>query len=229
MAYQDGDTLAVVHMTNTDGLLVNEFVNTFAFRRTTVPAEANFLAMVDAIDDFYNGVDSDGHHVADYIGQAVSRSATHHIAFYSIDEGPLGSPVWDEPWLGPSASIPADSNIPTECAAVLSFHADLSGVLEEVGATRPRARRRGRIYVGPLNTNAIQLTSDSPLINPNMTFAMRAAAVRLIDSGDTTGNIWGVWSRANEEVYPVVGGWTDNAPDTQRRRGLASTSRVTYG
>lgn len=229
MAYQTGDTLAVVHMTNTDGLLANEFVNTFSFRRTTTPVEANFLAMVGAIDDFYNTPGTSGNPISEYIGEAVDRGATHQIDFYKIQVGSLGSPIWSEPWLGPAAPGTANSNLPTEVAAVLSFHADLTGVLEESGGTRPRARRRGRVFIGPLTTGGVVIADDSPLLSSAIRTSMAEAAVELMNSGDVTGNNWGVWSRSNVEVYPVVGGWTDNAPDTQRRRGPASSSRITWG
>lgn len=229
MAYQTGDTLAVARMTSTTGLLEDEVVNTFAFRRTTTPVEANFLAMADAIDDFYNVDGAGGNNVGDYISEAVNRAATHTIDFYKIQVGPLGSPIWSVDWLGPGAPNTSALNLPNEVAGCLSYHADLSGLLEESGTTRPKARRRGRIYIGPLTGDAIVLSSSVPRLSTAFTAAMREAAVALMDTGDTTGNIWGVWSREAVEVFPIVGGWTDNAPDTQRRRGLASTARVVWG
>jgi hypothetical protein len=38
-----------------------------------------------------------------------------------------------------------------------------------------------------------------------------------------------VWSRADAEVYPVVGGFMDNRIDTQRRRAVKASVRTTFG
>lgn len=229
MAYQDGDTLAVVRMTASSGLLEDEIVNTFAFRQSIPPDEDDFHEMTQLIDDFYNTVPAGYSRPAHFISEMVSRSATHHIDYYKIQTGGLGSPIWTDDWLGPASPGSANLNLPSEVAAVLSFHGDLSGVLEEAGATRPKARRRGRIYFGPLTTDAIDTTQDSPLLRDSLLLPLRSNAVQLIDDSLTQSHVWCVWSRANAELYPVVGGWTDNAPDTQRRRGKASLSRVTFG
>lgn len=229
MAYQDGDTLAVVHMSNTNGLIEDEFVNTFAFRQSLAPDEADYLEMVELIDQFYNDLGASGNRVSGWISEAVSRAVTHRIDFYKIQAGPLGSPAYEAPWLGPAAPLVANSNLPTEVAAVLSFHGDLTGVLEEVGTTRPKARRRGRIYLGPLTTGAVYITDDRPLVNAPFLLAVREAAVRLMDNSLTDSHLWSVWSREAADLYPVVGGWTDDACDTQRRRGNAAGSRVVWG
>lgn len=229
MAYQDGDTLAVVKMVNVSGLPEDTFVNTFAFRRSIAPTESNLIAMVDHIDDFYNVDGPTGNRVADYIGESVNRAATHEIDFYRIQAGALGSPIYSHAWLGPAAPATANVNMPTEVAAVLSFHGAITGVQEEAGATRPRARRRGRIFCGPLTADAVNITQDSPKLTAGIRLALQEAAVVLMDVGDTSGNFWSVWSRADQVLYPVVGGWTDDAPDTQRRRGTASTNRTVFG
>ena len=40
---------------------------------------------------------------------------------------------------------------------------------------------------------------------------------------------WVLWSRANNAMFNVVGGWVDNAFDTIRKRGNAPTARTTWG
>jgi len=37
-----------------------------------------------------------------------------------------------------------------------------------------------------------------------------------------------VWSRTDEAVYPIVGGYVDYAFDTQRRRGQAPVARQSW-
>lgn len=215
-------------MTNVNGLPEDAYVNDFAFRFTGggAPTDADLLLLLDAVDTFYNDALATGDTVSDFIGEAVSRAATHEMQFFTISTG--GSPRLTENWLGPAAPATLNVNLPTEVAAVVSFHGDLTGVLEEVGATRPRARRRGRVYVGPLTTDAVSISADNPLLGANFRLAMQEGIIHMADQAAAADFTFSVWSRAANELYAVVGGWTDNAPDTQRRRGLASTSRTTF-
>jgi len=215
-------------MTASSGLPEDQVVNDFAFRFDGTPGPTEYAAMFDLVDEFYN-VAAVTNTVGNYISRAVNRSATHELAAYHITAGPLGSPVASIPWLGPPT--PTDTNgVPREVAAVLSFHADLTGVLEEgPGDTRPRARRRGRLFIGPLTSNAVNVTTPPFFLADALTLAMRENAVKLMDDSGTADMPWSVWSRADATLYPVIGGWTDNAPDTQRRRGPDATVRVTWG
>lgn len=227
MAYVAGDTLIRVVMTAKSGLVADQVVNDFAFKNQSGSATIGDAAgMIGMVSDFYSEP-SAGNRISNYIGENVDRAATHQMEAYHIVAGPLGSPFYTEDWIGPAAPGTANSNLPLEVAAVLSFHADLTGIQEEAGATRPRARRRGRVYLGPLTTDGVTITDDAPLLGPDLRTAMGAAAVALKDAAETDWP-WCVWSRADAILRPVVGGWTDNAPDTQRRRGQESTNRATW-
>lgn len=229
MALTNGDVLVRVRMTANSGLLEDEIVNTFAFRYAggLVPNHAAVLSLADAVNEFYNNTDPAAeYNVSEGISTRVDRSATHVMEFVSIVLG--GSPFDSVDWLGPAAPV-GDSNLPTEVAACLSFHGDLQGVPEQVGGERPRANRRGRIYVGPLRNHVLGMAAPAPVINDWFRTAMAAGAIRMADTALADGFTWSVWSRESAELYPVVAGWTDNAPDTQRRRGQASTSRITWG
>lgn len=229
MAYTAGDVLVRAVMSSTSGLPADVVVNDFAFQFPGAPTSGEVDDLFTAVSDFYRLDTAIGINVGEYLGESINRSATHELQAYHIVAGPLGSPFQTDNWLGPPTPVVADLNLPNEVAAVLSFHADLTGIPEESGATRPRARRRGRIYLGPLVGYAVSMEDPIPMLNSNLRTCMQQAAVRLADDAETAGGYWSVWSRADSTVRPIVGGWTDNAPDTQRRRGPVASSRSTYG
>jgi hypothetical protein len=231
MPYTDGSYLVKAVMEAASGLPADRIVNDFCFEYGVSSGITDYNQMIDLVDEFYNFV-HDITPLSSFISRQVNRSATHNIQIYVIGAGgDTGSPVWEEPWLGPADPGTA-SGLPTEVAGVLSYHADLSGVLEEVGDTRPKARRRGRLYVGPLVRGACV---DAPpyLLNHatsgSFGHTLRAAAVKLMDDSTANAGPWSVWSRADSILRPVVGGWTDDAPDTQRRRGTEAAARVVWG
>lgn len=116
--------------------------------------------------------------------------------------------------------IPTGGNpLPSEVAVCLSFQA------AQVSGT-PQARRRGRIYLGPLGASGLD-TNGRP------TSACRSAASAvgasiLADSVSNGGWSWVVWSPTTGTSSIVTNGWVDNAFDIQRRRGVAPTLRTTF-
>lgn len=231
MAYDPGDTLIRAVMTANSGLPEDVIINDFAFKNLAgSPTNLELSAMMARVSDFYRRPSDPSlpSKVGSYIGSQVDRSATHELQAFKIQAGPLGSPIYTEAWLGPVGSINPD-NLPTECAAVLSFHADLTGIVEDAGTTHPRARRRGRVYIGPLNFDAGDFSAPSPFLRGAFTAALRESAVILKDDSATDGAPWCVWSRADQAVRAVHAGWTDNAFDTQRRRGTVATIRSVWG
>lgn len=229
MAYTTSDILVRALMQGVSGLPRDVYVNDFAFhwRGSGAPADSDLTNLFGDVDLFYNHVGTGTFKVSKFIGQAVDRAATHELAAYTIAV-PMGSPRLTAPWLGPAAPATVDHNLPTEVAGVVSFYADLTGVLEESGATRPRARRRGRLYVGPLTTDAVIISDDNPLLNPSFTQIMRESIDAMAAAALAHDFDFSVWSRADATLRTVIAGWTDNAPDTQRRRGATSTSRTTF-
>lgn len=216
-------------MTAESGLPQDTIVNDFAFKLAAAPTSGTYGDLCDAVSEFYRGTQANGHEVGEYISNQVDRGATHELQAWTITAPPMGSPDYTQDWLGPVTAATTDG-LPTEVAGVLSFHADLTGVLEESGATRPRARRRGRVYIGPLVTTAVDVATPPYILNTGFLQTLRQAAIVLWDTIDAmgAGNAWCVWSRADSTLRPIVGGWTDNAPDTQRRRGFESTARTVW-
>jgi len=83
------------------------------------------------------------------------------------------------------------------------------------------------LYIGPLHILCQDLgpSNDSrPIIE--FRNALKAAAEALADDAVTLGVTWSILSRSDGDTKPVVGGYIDNAWDTQRRRGVEPTSRL---
>lgn len=231
MAYELGDVLVRAVMENVTGLPEDRVTNDFAFKTgATAPTQTEIDDCIALVDYFYRGVPGAGINIpSSYISETINRAATHLIEVYSITALGLGSPIYSEPWLGPVTAGFA-TNLPNEVAAVLSFHATLVGTVEEgPGGTRPRARRRGRIYFGPLGAGALDMADPNPRLNADFLTVLRTAGGNLRDGSALEGTPWCVWSRVDEELRVVTGGWTDDEPDTQRRRGNTASTRVTWG
>jgi hypothetical protein len=229
MAYTTGDVLVRAVMTAASGLPADATINDFAFQVVGGPADATTLAnAMTCVSDFYRAVQANGHAVGAFISNQVNRGATHELQAWVITAPPMGSPDLTQSWLGPPTTSDTDGE-PPEVAGVLSFHADYAGSLEEVGSTRPRARRRGRVFIGPLNRDAIVHTVPPYYLAPVFTETLNQAAVALKDEAETFGFFWSVWSRADATLRHITEGWTDNAPDTQRRRGPNATVRTVWG
>lgn len=184
---------------------------------------------------FNTAAPTSAHPLAYYINDSRDRSTDAcKIRYYDItthlDGSHTGPPFSETSWtLGASAGSNA---LPDEVAIVASFHADLSGVPEFDGSTRPRARRRGRVYIGPLNQTPMAVDSTThdvfvsgpTMTNINAQFAQFATA---LNTG--TNSFWGVWSKKDAAVRRVLGGWVDNSFDSQRRRMAKATARPQWG
>lgn len=151
-----------------------------------------------------------------YASSVLNFTEASAKAYDMADPEPR-SPVWE------GINDFGDGNItnpiiPEEVAVCLSFR----GVLES-GA--PPARRRGRVYLGPLSTEVVADTGRSIVLQAfidDMLAAYEAAWAELTDAGLSHC----VWSPTDGVGRPVVYAWMDNAFDTQRRRGVPATSRT---
>jgi hypothetical protein len=227
------EVLAVVQFTHNSGLPQDNTVNNLVFRTATTPPSSTELDHITtALTTFYNtGAGSPSHAIANAISTAIDRGANRtHIRYYLLDghlDGSAhGSPVRQDDFTLGSA-IGTGSNFPSEMAVCITYHtAYLTDPEFGPGHTRPRARDRGRIYLGPLRDTIKLLAVDSePRLDPDWAQAFAAAAARLVADADTQ---WVQWSRSNTITNTVSSGWVDNAFDVQRRRGPDSTSRVLW-
>lgn len=189
-------------------------MNTFAWNFEG-DGGAALTEMVVLAENYYNG---GADPIAEYIGPSVNRSFMQH-RFVNID---TPSEVFEVN--GFSALLPpnAGDSLPLEVALVNSFASTQPGV--------PIRNRRGRHYIGPLAQNAVTGAIPGfplPTANPQLIGALLAAAERItLDQVNVT---WCVWSRTNDALYPIDNGFVNNEFDTQRRRGVDESGRITWG
>jgi len=199
------------------GLPSDRFVNTFHTIGPVDPLTPDFAAAATAIKLFYNP--TGGVKISSYMSNAV-RGIGRTIKIYDLSDPKPRAPVYEfidavVPW-AQSASQP----LPSECCVCLSYDAPkLSGL--------PQARRRGRLFIGPLSIAALNGNTDPPQRpNSSLQDALNTAAGNLQDALAAANMPWVVYSPTSDDGTGAVGSaalvtrsWTDDAFDTQRRRG----------
>lgn len=122
-------------------------------------------------------------------------------------------------------TISVATSLPLEVSICSSYAASVGGT-----GTTNAAQRRGRHYIGPLNTGASSSGTNQPARPTTaMIDDVSAAAHDVIDSLSTSSMNWVVLSRATGGAFSMVDhGWVDNEFDTQRRRGVESTARTSW-
>jgi len=197
---------------DTDDLLPeNQVVNRLHFGTASTPAtNPQLVAIVLAVRAFYSSFDQ-------FLSPRLSGDG--RIRLYDMaDPEPRVPIMLDDCDITPSTSDP----FPEEIALAMSFQAAaVSG--------ENQARRRNRIFIGPVAGNA-QAVVDG-IARPHVDFraAIQTGANGLLDlDGGTDGISWVVRSETTGAVAGVDNGWIDNAWDTQRRRGSSPTLRTTF-
>lgn len=215
----------------------DRFVNVWSFGNSGGFGAPEFADLGMLLNQFYCAAPSgDTDPIMNYMSRYIQTSPLPVVNFYDADA--VGSPVGSADLLGFTPG-PGVTDMPQEVALVLSFHGDTTTVVENgpidpvTGKkTRPRARRRGRIYLGPLTVAALKTdTSGVPgRPDPVLLDIVNDAATRLLHDPDglAPGSSWSVHSRKENIFHEVVGGFVDNDFDTQRRRSSVSTSRLTF-
>jgi hypothetical protein len=151
-----------------------------------------------------------------YLSPVLANSG-HEIKYSLLPGTPPNYPFDTDLWSFSGAV--GGTALPDELAVCLSFQ----GVK---GAGFPQARRRGRTYLGPLNTTAA--TSNRPATALLSNMASQAINIKAAVNALAGNNDWCVWSVADQIAVPVANGWIDNAFDVQRRRGVDYTSRTLW-
>lgn len=244
--------LVVVELQNINGIPADSVTNSWAIAGPTPSNGSGEWAQVQQhVHAFYNAGAAPGP-VGAYISPGVSRVALAcktrlYDLTNALGEGDdHGSPIANHAFTLPVAG--GATPIPHECSAVLT----LEGVGRSTAQVeipdptpeprdefdtrlaltdRPKARRTGRVFIGPLSTIAMQDDSDQSRPHPDLLTAMRNAAVALDTAlkamNPVEGEIGlGVWSRQGQTVHFIEAVSTDNAFDTQRRRGVKASLRT---
>lgn len=208
------DVLAQMRFTTPGGAMVN----TFAFHATTyADYAAHSTAVAAALTTFYTAgstTDSLGCLMASW----VSRSC--ELRTYDFNQGKPRVPTIYSITL-PNAHTPVTLNkLPADVAMCLSWH----------GAPPITRSKRGRIFLGGAQTEWVVEGSAGAL--PTWLMISGGPAFRALTSMTTLAASpvgWCVRSQKYGGTVPVVGGYVDSEPDTQRRRGSPTSTRITWG
>jgi hypothetical protein len=218
------------------GIPRDQFENTFHFTLDAGTDADGAMAAHALVASFFLNVHG-SNSVASYLSGKMSRTAT--LKSY-IEGHAIPRPIFRQDTFTLPTPL-ANTGIPEEIALCLSYYA---------GVNLPR--RRGRIYIGPLNTDAIEQDVDprpaADFVSTIHDAAVALAATGTVPSGDFTnltgspspavaGHItWCVKSTNGGAVktphmvvyQPITNGWIDNEWDGQSRRRLAASARSTF-
>lgn len=236
---------AVVTFDTVTGEEADKITNTFALPGTVTAGDIGTTeeaAINLAFERFYSVAPTGGTlAIAKYLSPVlVDDVNAGRLDLYDItghlDGTPAGSPFSSTLFdlAGPASA----DGLPNETAFVVTLEGTgrdtapveaPDGSDSGVALDRPKQRRTGRIYLGPLGINAS--TGGTGVVRPTTAFMTdaRLATVQLHTELDAVlvGLLGlGVWSRKDGFVYPLEAVSTDNAFDTQRRRGQAATART---
>lgn len=213
-------TLAVVKFASASGD-VDEQQNGWVFSSdVALPALSDLAPMLDAFYHFGGtGVFSN----------ELSNSVAPSLELYDISAHLNGSPHGPPYAMGNLATPPTSGGdgLPGQIAVVVDYHADLSGVAEFGAGSRPRARRRGRHYHGPITLGALDHDSVTKIPFWDALYVAKfVTAYHDLLAAVPTGIEFDVWSRKDAAVYPVIGGWVDTTPHRARHREEPTNIKV---
>src|SRR5579872_3176836 len=220
------------------------FSNSFLFESATATDYTGVGALANFALQFYNSVPAGGvNAIAHYLYQNLDRGTNHAIwnaydvtghldgtshggivatgnwtlgaeaVIAGVPEGVCACLSWKSSYgtadeFGPSGAIPTPPDI----------IADYGAAATHTGRTRPRARDRNRVFIGPLNYDALTddaTTKRTKLASQFITDCTQALVALATGEG---GYVLRVWSRRDAATKLPVEGWMDDRPDYQRRR-----------
>jgi hypothetical protein len=195
---------------STTAVSADAVVNTWHFDLTD-PAVAG-PKINGALDTFYTAWQGYRGNTANWAGATMKM--------YDLEDAMPRVPVYEAPVVISASST--TGSLPQEVALCLSFQATAGSGLNQ-------KRRRNRVYLGPLAPSACD-TGGRPTTS-FQTDVDTAIGIFLTNSNSDADWSWAIFSTfwTPPAAPPLVNnGWTDNAFDTQRRRGVAATSRNTF-
>lgn len=208
--------LGQVHLMNDTALPEDVTINTFHYSTGVASALAGAIEAANLVFNFYD-VPAPGrtNSISDYLSSRVQSTLGYTSRWYNMADPPPRVPVFID---GPKSLVVSSQALPGEVALVSSFQA-------APASGSPQARRRGRIFLGPLGL----ICNDSATGRPT-TAVLDDVRLNtdLLATNSTVSATWCVFSRVDNVLYPVTNGWVDNAFDTQRRRGERATARQVW-
>lgn len=177
---------------------------------------ADCTLLADGQDEFADALATFYEDIKSLLSANVALTG-HSLTLYNMLDPEPRAPILTQAFTfsatGSQAMVP-------ELAVCLSFQGE-----RESGVSQ--ARRRGRVYIGPLG-NSVTSTTD-PTVATSVINGIKAAGDQLLTTSNGSVNwTWCVYSQADDALVDVTNGWVDNAFDIQRRRGLTATVRSTF-
>lgn len=209
MAITVDDYQVQVELASQSNIAADSVVNTFAV--SAASGASVFADITTNVDAFYASLGS-------YLAPTLLNTTdAHKVRVYHLSEPEPRPPVY----IGSFTQAGTPVALPAEVAVCSSFSAAAPA------GTLP-ARRRGRIYVGPLNDDTGSVVGSYLRPSPTFRALLAASTKALVEGLADDGWIFSVWSRRDNTLFPVVRGWVNDEYDTQRRRGPEVTTRDTW-
>jgi len=207
---------ALVQLPHVNGIAEDVTVNTFHFLTDAGPQAAALAEIADELVAFYTGVAQvQQATLKEFLSSSLAVTGST-IKLYNMMDVIPRQPVYERAF---DLANTSNSTLPREVALCLSFQAvRLSGF--------PQTRRRGRVYIGPLGTNASAFNLGDARPAQTLINVLKEKGSRLSSALEFSD--WSIFSVVTGALLPVNDGWVDNAFDTQRRRGLDPTVRNTW-
>lgn len=189
----------------------DRMVNTFWFQTNS---SADPAGIVTPLVDFYQSL-------AGALSLNAIHDTGHLIKMYDQADVEPRSPIVESTF--DLTGLSNTTALPAEVALCSSFQGN-----PESGENQQR--RRGRIYVsGWVSSNNVGAGRPG---GPLQTLLANSTA-QLSNDITALGTgieqvLWVVYSRTADSFALITNGWVDDSWDTQRRRGIAPTTRVTW-
>lgn len=206
-----------VRLSRAGGLPADDCVNTWHFVATADADPTDIGSVFGRIANWYSATPGGVVAPATYLANTVNDTVA--MKLYDLNDAlpraPLALGTFS---LGAIRTDP----LPAEVAVCLSYRAAaVSGL--------PAARRRGRIFFGPLGINAMASGAGAgdARVASLCRSALTGASSRLL-TANTADLYWAVYSPTNAAMVAVDNGYVDDAWDTQRRRGAKAVTRTNF-
>ena len=176
-------------------------------------------AIGEKLGAFYAGL-------AAILAPSVAAGATdHRVELAEVGFSSVSPVLWTQQF-GTTAVTTTGTPMANEVAIALSFRGPIAGIPEESGLTRPRSRRRGRIFLGPIKASGV-VSAVTPAFEPQVDAGTRElildgydtmqAAILAATPGSEVKH--GVLSRVSGTLSIVEQVSVDDEFDVIRRRG----------
>ncbi len=208
----------------------NDFVIEATGSDTTIDQDTGGVQA--AINTFYNSnVTGQTNALSQYLSSEYSTVAEAcSIEWYDITAHlsgtPAGSPIRIDSFTNSGGPL-SGTDLHPALALVGAYRRDYGTDLEHSGSTRPRARDRGRLYIGPLNAFAQNdgTGKAKPVAATDVIVAMKHLATTH-NSGSANQWNWVQWSRKNASVGNIAFAGSQYGLGLQRRRADEQATRV---